>query len=396
MSIDRLKGDTVEARLWAPIHEIESEALTQIKNIASLPWVAHVAVMPDCHFGHGATVGSVIGMRGAISPAAVGVDIGCGMGAVQTNLRASDLPESLAALRADIEATIPSGFNSHDVGAALREPGLKTGIQHFFERYKDLDQYVQDGGFEARARKQVGTLGGGNHFIELCLDTEQNVWMMLHSGSRNIGKTLAEVHIARARELKHNEGLVDRDLGVFLARTPEMTAYDRDLRWAQEYALFNRRAMFDLYKQIMTRHFPQVTFAEPILCHHNYVAWETHFSEYLIVTRKGAISAKKGQMGIIPGSMGAKSFIVRGLGNEESLTSASHGAGRRMSRGKAKRSFTVEDLAAQTLGVECRKDAGVIDEIPGAYKDIEQVMRNQADLVEVVAELKQVLCVKGN
>lgn len=400
MSISKLQGEKVEVRLWTPLEEVEFAALTQLKNIAALPWVfKHVAVMPDVHFGMGATVGSVIAMKDAVSPAAVGVDIGCGMGAIRTNLKAEDLPDDLKAIRHQIERDIPVGFNQHDEQVVRRarfgveSDRLVNDTQRLFERFSGLDTSVQD--LEGKARKQCGTLGGGNHFIELCLDTQGNVWMMLHSGSRNIGKTLAEVHIGIARKLAHNAVLPDPDLATFLKGTPEMEAYRRDLFWAQEYAFLNRRVMFELYKNVMRKFFPQVTFEQPILCHHNYVSEEVHFGEDLIVTRKGAISAKLGQLGIIPGSMGARSFIVSGLGNEESFCSASHGAGRRLSRTKAKKTFTLADLAEQTKGVECRKDDGVLDEIPGAYKDIEQVMRNQADLVKVKAELRQVLCVKG-
>ena len=393
MSLARLRGQTVDVRLWTPVDEVESQALTQLRNIASLPWVAHVAVMPDVHFGKGATVGSVIGMRGAVSPAAVGVDIGCGMGAVRTSLVASDLPESLRGLRDDLEDAIPVGFDSHDALVKPQDPRLKGEVNDLLGGFDDLDLAVKDLG--GRAAKQLGTLGGGNHFIELCVDTEQRVWLMLHSGSRNIGKSLAEVHMARAKKLKHNRALADPDLAVFLAGTEEMAAYRRDLEWAQRYAMINRRLMFDLYMQLMRRRFPQVHFEDPVLCHHNYVAEETHHGEALLVTRKGAISARAGQLGVIPGSMGTRSYVVRGLGNAESLHSASHGAGRKMSRGEAKRQFSVKDLAEQTAGVECRKDGGVLDEIPGAYKPIEQVMEYQKDLVEIVAELKQVLCVKG-
>ncbi len=393
MSLARLRGQTVDARLWTPVEQIESQALTQLRNIASLPWVAHVAVMPDVHFGKGATVGSVIGMRGAVSPAAVGVDIGCGMGAVRTSLVAADLPESLRRIRSDLESAIPVGFDAHLEPVKPRDPRLKGEVKELLDGFAELDPAVKDLG--GRAAKQLGTLGGGNHFIELCVDTEARVWLMLHSGSRNIGKSLAEVHMARAKKLKHNRALVDPDLAVFLAGTEEMAAYRRDLDWAQHYAMLNRRLMFDLYTEVVRRHFPQVAFDEPVLCHHNYVAEETHHGESLLVTRKGAISARAGQLGVIPGSMGTRSFIVRGLGNAESLHSASHGAGRKMSRGEAKRQFNVKDLAEQTAGVECRKDGGVLDEIPGAYKPIEQVMEHQKDLVEVVAELKQVLCVKG-
>jgi len=393
VSIARLRGQTVDARLWTPVEQIESQALTQLRNIASLPWVAHVAVMPDVHFGKGATVGSVIGMRGAVSPAAVGVDIGCGMGAVRTSLDAADLPESLRRIRSDLESAIPVGFAAHLEPVKPRDPRLKAEVKELLDGFAELDPAVKDLG--GRAAMQLGTLGGGNHFIELCVDTEARVWLMLHSGSRNIGKSLAEVHMGRAKKLKHNRALADPDLAVFLAGTEEMDTYRRDLDWAQRYAMLNRRLMFDLYMDVIRRHFPQVRFDEPVLCHHNYVAEETHHGESLLVTRKGAISARAGQLGVIPGSMGTRSYIVRGLGNAESLHSASHGAGRKMSRGEAKRQFSVKDLAEQTAGVECRKDGGVLDEIPGAYKPIEQVMEHQKDLVEVVAELKQVLCVKG-
>ena len=393
MSIARLRGQTVDARLWTPVEQIESQALTQLRNIASLPWVAHVAVMPDVHFGKGATVGSVIAMRGAVSPAAVGVDIGCGMGAVRTSLDAAGLPESLRRIRSDLESAIPVGFAAHLEPVKPRDPRLKAEVKELLDGFAELDPAVKDLG--GRAAKQLETLGGGNHFIELCVDTEARVWLMLHSGSRNIGKSLAEVHMGRAKKLKHNRALADPDLAVFLAGTEEMDTYRRDLDWAQRYAMLNRRLMFDLYMDVIRRHFPQVRFDEPVLCHHNYVAEETHHGESLLVTRKGAISARAGQLGVIPGSMGTRSYIVRGLGNAESLHSASHGAGRKMSRGEAKRQFSVKDLAEQTAGVECRKDGGVLDEIPGAYKPIEQVMEHQKDLVEVVAELKQVLCVKG-
>lgn len=379
-------------KLWAPVHEVESQALDQLKNIANLPWVfKHVAVMADCHFGKGATVGSVIAMRDALSPAAVGVDIGCGMGAVLTNLTAADLPESLKAIRHQIERDVPVGFNAHDRGQSLPKDHSGKTIMH---RFDDLRMPGVDK-IEKRAHEQLGTLGGGNHFIEICLDTTDRVWVVLHSGSRNIGKTLAEHHIAIARGLAHNAALPDRDLAVFMRGTKEMDDYRHDLMWAQEYAFVNRAVMKRLVVAAIKRHIPKLEELDYIACHHNYVSEENHFGEDVIVTRKGAIYAGRGVFGIIPGSMGTKSYIVKGLGNPESYESASHGAGRRMSRGAAKRHYTVDDLAAQTSGVECRKDHGVLDEIPGAYKDIDQVMENQKDLVEVVAELKQVLCVKG-
>jgi tRNA-splicing ligase RtcB len=392
MAIAVVSGAGKDIHLWSPREEVEDQAFAQLSNVAALPWVYHhVAVMPDVHFGKGATVGSVIAMKDAIAPAAVGVDIGCGMGAVRTSLRASDLPDNLDGLRHAIERAIPVGFNSHDRPAG----GKATG--KLLAEFHDLTPKVSK--LRDKAACQLGTLGGGNHFIEVCLDDRQpdpNVWLMLHSGSRNIGKELAEIHIATARRLAHNAALPDRDLAVFLAGTPEMAAYRHDLFWAQRYAFANRRLMFELLEAVVERQFPvPVTFDPPILCHHNYVAEEVHFGEEVLVTRKGAIRAGRGEMGIIPGSMGTKSYIVRGLGNPASFCSASHGAGRRMSRGKAKRSFTTADLAAQTAGVSCRKDAGVLDEIPGAYKTIETVMANQSDLVEIVETLKQIVCVKG-
>lgn len=391
MAIAVLKGKNVDINLWAQPHEVESVALDQLKNIAALPWVFRLAVMPDVHFGKGATVGSVIAMKSAVSPSAVGVDIGCGMAAIKTSLMASDLPDSLEFLYDQLASAIPVNFHGHS------EPLKIVQKLPLWKRFKDLDEKVS--GILSKAMQQCGTLGGGNHFVELCLDErgdqEPGVWMMLHSGSRNIGKTLAEIHIARAKKLAHNADLPDRDLAVFLTGTPEMAAYRHDLFWAQEYAMENRRAMLDQYKTVLKANFPQIEFEEPILCHHNYVSEEIHFGEQLLVTRKGAISAQKGELGIIPGSMGTKSYIVEGLGNEDSLCSASHGAGRRMSRNKAKKEFTIDDLIEQTKGVCCKKDYSVIDEIPGAYKNIDTVMENQRDLVRIVASLKQVLCLKG-
>ena len=388
MSLCQIKGSRVDVKVWTRASEIEGSALAQLKNIAALPWVFHhVAAMPDVHFGKGATVGSVIAMKDAVSPAAVGVDIGCGMAAVQTSLRAKDLPDDLKRLRSDLEAAVPVGFAWHDEAVESRAASA------LWEEFGDLAPSVQK--LSGKARLQLGTLGGGNHFIELCLDTDQNVWLMLHSGSRNIGKELAEIHIGIAKKLAHNRDLPDRDLAVFLAGTPEMRDYRRDLFWAQRYARANREIMIDLCLGVLRRRFPQMETEEPISCHHNYVAEEVHYGEEVLVTRKGAIRAGQGELGIIPGSMGTRSYIVRGLGNAESFESASHGAGRRMSRGEAKRRFDVKDLAKQTEGVECRKDAGVLDEIPAAYKPIATVMRDQQDLVEVVAELRQVLCIKG-
>jgi tRNA-splicing ligase RtcB len=390
-----IKGDRVPIRLWAPVHEVESEALRQLKAVASLPWVAHhVAVMPDVHVGKGATVGSVVALRGAVAPAAVGVDIGCGMAAVKTSLRAHDLPDDLRRLRLAIEDAIPVGRDSYATPAWVSAGAeVVARGEALMSRFAELDPSVQR--FAGRASVQLGTLGGGNHFIEVCLDTESAVWLMLHSGSRFIGAALAERHMERARKLFHNQALPDPDLAVFLAGTPTFDAYRRDLYWAQEYAALNRGLMLERVKGVVRELFRRVTFEAPVSCHHNYVAEERHFDEELLITRKGAIRAGQGELGIIPGSMGTKSFIVRGKGSPLSFESASHGAGRRMSRARAKKTFSLADLERQTQGVECRKDPGVIDEAPKAYKNIDQVMDQQSDLVEIVAELKQVVCVKG-
>lgn len=399
MGYTTLPGTRAPVKMWTELSTVESAALAQLRNIGSLPWVRGVAVMPDVHLGKGATVGSVIAMEQAVAPSAVGVDIGCGMSAVRTSLTAGDLPDDLHRIRTAIEAAVPVGFHSHDDPVdPTRMWGVKTaGWSDFWAGFNDLHPKVRQ--LETRARKQLGSLGGGNHFCEVCIEqsgsTEGRVWLMLHSGSRNIGKELAERHIAAARHLPHNADLPDRDLAVFLAGTPEMDAYRRDLFWAQEYARRNRELMLALVCRAVRGELPAVRYEEPISCHHNYVAEETYDGIDLLVTRKGAIRAGSGDLGIIPGSMGTGSYIVRGLGNAEAYCSASHGAGRRMSRAKAKKAFTVADLAAQTEGVECRKDAGVVDEIPGAYKDLETVMAQQADLVEVLHHLKQVVCVKG-
>ncbi|OWU97512.1 RNA-splicing ligase RtcB [Micromonospora wenchangensis] len=399
MAFTPLPGTKAPVRVWTDPYGIEPQAAQQLRNIGALPWVQGVAVMPDVHYGKGATVGSVIAMRQAVSPAAVGVDIGCGMSAVRTSLTAADLPDDLASLRSAIEAVVPVGFAKRDDPVDPRRVrGLEQrGWDDFWARFATLDRRVAQ--LESRARHQLGTLGGGNHFIEVCVEQDGpdagQVWLMLHSGSRNIGKELAERHIGVARALPHNADLPDRDLAVFLAGTPEMDAYRRDLWWAQEYARRNRAVMLALLCGVVRDAFPQVSYGEPISCHHNYVAEEHYDGVDVLVTRKGAIRAGRGDLGIIPGSMGTGSYIVRGRGNPDAYCSASHGAGRRMSRAQAKRTFTVDDLAVQTAGVECRKDTGVVDEIPGAYKDITAVMAQQDDLVEVVAHLKQVVCVKG-
>jgi tRNA-splicing ligase RtcB len=390
-----IKGDRVPIRLWAQPHEVESDAIRQLKAVASLPWVAHhVAVMPDVHVGKGATVGSVIALRGAVAPAAVGVDIGCGMAAVKTSLTADDLPDNLKKLRLAIEDEIPVGREGYASPVWEKAgDGIAVRGKALMDRFGELANVAAP--LAGRSNVQMGTLGGGNHFIEVCLDTENAVWLMLHSGSRHIGKSLAEFHMEKARKLFHNQELPDPDLAVFLAGTPQFDAYRRDLYWAQEYAALNRAVMLERLKRVIQKTWQKVRFEEPVSCHHNYVAEEHHFGEELLVTRKGAIRAGLGELGIIPGSMGTKSFIVRGKGNPLSFESASHGAGRRMSRGQAKKSFTLADLERQTQGVECRKDQGVLDEAPKAYKDIDRVMEQQDDLVEIVHELKQVVCVKG-
>ncbi|MEU2406831.1 RtcB family protein [Streptomyces rubiginosohelvolus] len=397
MSYVEVPGAKVPIRMWADPASVEDVAMQQLRNVSTLPWIKGLAVMPDVHFGKGATVGSVIAMQGAVCPAAVGVDIGCGMSAVKTSLTANDLPGDLSRLRSKIEQAIPVGRGMHDdVVDPGRLHGFPTaGWDDFWGRFGGIAEAVKFR--QERATKQMGTLGSGNHFIEFCLDETDSVWLMLHSGSRNIGKELADFHIGQAQKLPHNQGLIDRDLAVFVADTPQMAAYRNDLFWAQEYAKFNRAIMMGLFQDVVRKEFKKarVTFEPVISCHHNYVAEERYEGMDLLVTRKGAIRAGSGDYGIIPGSMGTGSYIVKGLGNEKSFNSASHGAGRRMSRNAAKKRFSTKDLEEQTQGVECRKDSGVVDEIPGAYKPIEQVIDQQRDLVEVVAKLKQVVCVKG-
>lgn len=402
MPYTSVPGLRVPIRMWADPTTVEDSAMTQLRNVSALPWIEGVAVMPDCHYGKGATVGSVIAMRQAVSPAAVGVDIGCGMAAVRTNLTEADLPDDIRPIRREIEKAVPVGRGGHDTPVRPeRVPGV-GGWDGFWSRFGELDDGVQK--LRTRAASQMGSLGGGNHFIEVCIEQARDdvgeagrVWLMLHSGSRHIGNALADKHMRRARALPHNADLPDPDLAVFVSGTPEMEAYRRDLFWAQEYAARNRATMVALIQQAVRDAMPTagVRYDEPISCHHNYVAEENHGGVDLLVTRKGAIRAGSGDLGIIPGSMGTGSFIVRGLGNDASFQSASHGAGRAMSRTQARKTFTADDLAAQTAGVECRKDAGVVDEIPSAYKDIDTVMAAQTDLVEIVAHLKQVICVKG-
>ncbi|MFF7637944.1 RtcB family protein [Kitasatospora sp. NPDC008050] len=397
MSYTEVPGARVPIRMWADPATVEGAAMQQLRNISTLPWLHGLAVMPDVHLGKGATVGSVIAMNGAVCPAAVGVDIGCGMSAVKTSLTTRDLPDDLSRLRSKIEQAIPVGRGLHNEPV---DPGKLHGFptagwDDFWDRFEGVAPEVK--WRRERAMQQMGTLGAGNHFVEVCVDASGSVWLMLHSGSRNIGKELAEHHMTVARSLPHNQGIVDRDLAVFIADTPQMNAYRQDLFWAQDYAKRNRALMMALFQDVLRAEFrrAKVAFEPVISCHHNYVAEERYDGVDLLVTRKGAIRAGSGDYGIIPGSMGTGSYIVRGLGNSASFNSASHGAGRKMSRTAAKKRFTTRDLVEQTQGVECRKDSGVVDEIPGAYKSIEKVMEQQRDLVEVVAHLKQVVCVKG-
>ena len=396
-----LRGAQVPVHIFTD--DIDAQTLRQLHNIASLPIVhPHVAAMPDVHAGIGATVGSVIPTRGAIIPAAVGVDIGCGMNAVRTTLTASDLPDNLARLRSAIEAEVPVGFEQHEwsrvqgsrQARAVRPLGDR--LAHIVERHRGIAKMLRQ--FERTWICQAGTLGGGNHFIEICLDEEQRVWIMLHSGSRGIGNVIGRYFIAAAQKdmRRHQLQLPDADLAYFSEGSTVFDDYVEAVDWAQDYALLNRSEMMRRVLDVLATFAPPFRLdGEAINCHHNYIARETHGNEDLYVTRKGAISARQGELGIIPGSMGARSFIVRGKGNPESFCSCSHGAGRSMSRSEAKRRFNRFDLAEQTAGIECRKDGGVIDEIPAAYKNIDAVMAHQSDLVEVVHTLRQVVCIKG-
>ena len=385
-------------KIWT--EDIEAEALTQLKNLARLPFISSngVACMPDVHAGKGSTVGTVIATEKAIIPAAVGVDIGCGMNAVRLSLKASDLPDNLKPLRDAIESQIPLGAG----GRVQKEEDLNERYDRlpraaFFLR-ENLNEISGD--YQKKAGSQLGSLGSGNHFIEVCIDENQDVWIMLHSGSRGIGNMIGTYYIEKAKRQmeKFFVSLPDDDLAYFPQDTEDFDDYMAAVGWAQNYALENRRLMMEKVIEAMRKEVPiEFTITqEAINCHHNYVEKEHHFGRNMWVTRKGAIRARDGDLGIIPGSMGQRSFIVRGKGNLQSYCSCSHGAGRSMSRAEAKRRFTVEDLIKQTEGVECRKDASVIDEIPSSYKDIDVVMANQTDLVEVVHTLKQVMCIKGN
>ncbi len=391
-------------KAWTRGVPVEDTARRQLENVAKLPFIyRHVAVMPDVHFGIGATVGSVIATKGAIIPAAVGVDIGCGMSAVRTNVRAMQLPDGLAKLRSEIEAAVPHGRTDHggrnDIGAwraeipkaaALAWEGLRPAYEAMAGDHPKAQHM--------RPQGHLGTLGTGNHFIELCLDEDDRLWAMLHSGSRGPGNRIGNyfIELAKGEMRRWFVNLPDEDLAYLPAGSAHFDAYMRAVGWAQDYARINRDLMMQAVMNVLGRYFPGVASeALAVNCHHNYVAREHHFGKDVLVTRKGAVRAGAGELGIIPGSMGARSYIVRGKGNPESFCTCSHGAGRAMSRNEARRRFTIEDHARATAGVECRKDAGVLDETPGAYKDIDAVMAAQADLIEVVHTLRQIVCVKG-
>lgn len=393
----------VPIKKWTRGVPLEDQAAQQLANVSRLPFIhRHIAVMPDVHWGIGATVGSVIPTKGAIIPAAVGVDIGCGMAAVQLSLTANQLPGNLFAVRSSIESAVPHGRTDrggkNDRGAWGDIPS-SAGAQ-----WKLLnDEYDEIIARHPKAKafntaRHMGTLGTGNHFIEICLDETDTVWVMLHSGSRGSGNRIGTYFIELAKEdmRKWHINLPDKDLAYLPEGTVHFDDYVQAVGWAQKFAELNRTTMMDSILGALKSVLPPFTTTDDIVsCHHNYVTKEHHFGANVWVTRKGAVRAREGDLGIIPGSMGARSFIVRGKGNEQSFHSCSHGAGRLMSRTEAKKRFTIADHEADTLGVECRKDEGVIDETPRAYKDIDAVMAAQSDLVEVVHTLKQVVCVKG-
>lgn len=389
--------------LWTHGVPVDEGAREQLRNTARLPFVfRHVAVMPDVHWGKGATIGSVVPTLGAIIPAAVGVDIGCGMMAARTSLVAADLPDSLAGVRSAMERAVPHGRSAgpRDRGA-WGEAAPENSVAAWATLAGRFERLVAAQPTLARTnnRTHLGTLGTGNHFIELCLDEADRVWVMLHSGSRGVGSAIGNRYIELAREdmRVHEANLPDRDLAYLREGTEHFDAYVEAVGWAQDYARLNREVMMENVLKALARVIakPFTGRVEAVNCHHNYVSREHHFGEDVFVTRKGAVSAREGELGIIPGSMGARSFIVRGRGHADSFHSCSHGAGRKHSRTDARKRFTLEDHAAATAGVECRKDEGVLDETPAAYKDIDAVMAAQSALVDVVHTLRQVVCVKG-
>lgn len=389
-------GDTrLPVKIWAS--DLEPEAEQQVRNMAGLPFIhSHVAVMADAHAGKGSTIGTVIATKGAIIPAAVGVDIGCGMCALKLPFKI-DRFENLSTLRHSIERAIPTGHHSNKSisdSASQRLASITGGLT----TTRGLDMN--------RVALQMGSLGGGNHFIEICHDTNNDAWIMLHSGSRNLGKTLAETHIDKAKGIMKSYfiDLPDPDLAFLAQGTEEFSNYINDLKWAQDYAFKNREEMLDRVIEQIYRYLYGIEWDRllkdkdsffKVNCHHNYTTMEHHFGRNVWITRKGAVSAREGEFGIIPGSMGTRSYIVKGKGNPNSFHSCSHGAGRRMSRTKARATYTIKDLEEQTMGIECLKISAILDEIPSSYKDIDLVMANQADLVEPLFELKQIMCIKG-
>lgn len=406
MDFEVINGGRLPIKAWVRGVQVEDAAKQQLLNLSNMPFIfKHIAAMPDVHWGMGATVGSVIATKGAIIPAAVGVDIGCGMMAQRTTLSASDLPDNLHALRTEIEARVPHGRTNNggpgDRGAWGEVPAetIKTLQPSLMQLAQICEKHPKISQAAERAPTHAGTLGTGNHFIEVCLDEEQRVWIMLHSGSRGIGNRIGSYFIERAKEDMRRWfiNLPDDDLAYMPQGSVLFKDYCEAVEWAQSYARLNRELMMNAAMSALSVAVPKpfVCDQEAVNCHHNYVSWERHFGENVIVTRKGAVSAKEGQLGIIPGSMGAKSFIVCGKGNRESFHSCSHGAGRAMSRNEARKRFTLADHEAATVGVECRKDEEVIDETPAAYKSIDAVMQAQSDLVDIVHTLKQVVCVKG-
>ncbi len=390
------ENSSVPVKIWT--RDIDLKSIDQLKNVARLPFVFHhVAAMPDVHAGMGATIGSVIATKGAVIPAAVGVDIGCGMLAVRTNLTKHTFNErKLQRLMQEILFRVPVGFAQRS-----KENTRWKSCEPFEEPLKEIlshEPTMLDPMVKSEWHAQLGTLGGGNHFIELTADEEERLWIMLHSGSRGIGNIMASFFIARAKTLakENGEELPDIYLASLKEGTEDFDWYMKAAHWAQDYAMANRQIILEDVLEALRVLKPSTELeGEIVNCHHNYVAQEEHFGETIWVTRKGAIRAGLGERGIIPGSMGACSYIVEGLGNEESFCSSSHGAGRKMSRTEAKKRFSVNDLKAQTKGVVCRKDAGVLDEIPKAYKSIEAVMAQQSDLTKTIHELKQILCIKG-
>ena len=401
----RLKTDHLPIKAWIRGVHADENALQQLRNVAQLPIVhGWVAAMPDVHWGIGATVGSVIPTKGAIIPAAVGVDIGCGMMAVQTSLKADDLPDNLAPMRAAIEAAVPHGRTNDgrrgDKGSWRAPPDHVGAVWSGLKRRYELICAKHPAVTKARTAEHLGTLGTGNHFIEVCLDEADRVWFMLHSGSRGVGNRIGSYFIALAKEdmRVHVDNLPDKNLAYFKEGTEHFDDYVEAVSWAQDFARQNRELMMDAVIDAVaeTRRVPKFQARlMAVNCHHNYVAREHHHGADVYVTRKGAVRAGRGELGIIPGSMGARSYIVRGKGNADSFHSCSHGAGRKMSRTEAKKRFTVDDHKQATRDVECRKDRAVIDETPMAYKSIEKVMEAQRDLVEIVHTLRQVVCVKG-